>query len=340
MSATYNPGSREAAERLIVDGMYDVAVIFPADFSKHALAAATNPRAEPPVVTFVADPALSPQVLGPLQGGVRGGIGRTVASAQAPRQVGAAVEELAGQAPPDQAPVVRQVGAALADRLGSGGAAGGGGVRFEQVAPRDFVLAELPRPVEQNVPGYALFGVFFIMQILATSLLGEKRDGTFRRLLAAPLPRAALLLGKLLPYYLVNLVQVALMFAIGALVFGLRLGHAPLALAAMTLVAAAAATSLGLLLAAVSRTVEQAGGLAALLSIVLAALGGSLFPTAFMPPVMRALSRATPHAWALAGYQDVIVRGLGLGAVLPELGVLLGFAAVFFVGALWRFRFE
>jgi linearmycin/streptolysin S transport system permease protein len=59
-----------------------------------------------------------------------------------------------------------------------------------------------------------------------------------------------------------------------------------------------------------------------------------------MPPVMRALAQATPHAWALAGYQDVLVRGLGLGAVLPELGVLLGFAAVFFAAALLRFRFE
>ncbi len=127
---------------------------------------------------------------------------------------------------------------------------------------------------------------------------------------------------------------------IGVLVFGLRLGNAPLALAAVTLATAAAATALGLLLASVSTTVEQASGLATLLAIVLAALGGSMFPTTFMPPVMQALSRATPHAWALSGYQDVIVRGLGLQAVLPAAGMLLGFATLFFGFALWCFRFE
>ena len=337
------PLTRDAAERLIVDGQYDLAVVFPADFSARVLAAATDANAQPAVVTFVADPALGPQVLGPFAGAVQGAIGSTAARAQVPRQLGAAFEDLASQAPAEQAPLINQVGTALVARLDSGSgpsSAGGSGVRFEQAAPRGFVLTQLPRPVEQNVPGYALFGVFFIMQILATSLLGEKRDGTFRRLLAAPLSRAALLLGKLLPYYLVNLVQVALMFAIGVLVFDLRLGREPLALVVLTLAAGAAATGLGLLLAALGKTTEQVSGLAALLSIVLAALGGALFPVTFMPPLMRALSQVTPHAWALAGYQDVIVRGLGLGAILTELGALLGFAALFFAGALWRFRFE
>lgn len=50
---------------------------------------------------------------------------------------------------------------------------------------------------------------------LATSFLQEKKDGTFQRILAAPLSKTALLIGKLLPYYLVNLIQVALMFCVG-----------------------------------------------------------------------------------------------------------------------------
>ena len=72
----------------------------------------------------------------------------------------------------------------------------------------------------------------------------------------------------------------------------------------------------------------------------LAAVGGMMVPTFVMPEFMQTLSKVSPHNWALAGYQDVIVRGLGMNAVMIEVGVLMAFAAVFFVFALWRFRFE
>ncbi|MDQ7029670.1 MAG: ABC transporter permease [Ardenticatenia bacterium] len=144
--------------------------------------------------------------------------------------------------------------------------------------------------------------------------------------------------GKLLPYYLVNLGQVALMFAIGRLVFGMSLGRAPLALVLVTLATAAAATGLGLLVAALGKTRQQITGIATLLVLVLAALGGTMVPVFVMPAFMQALARLSPHYWALQGYQDIIVRGLGVAAVLPEVGVLLGFALAFYTVALIRFR--
>jgi ABC-2 type transport system permease protein len=336
------PLTREQAEQLIVDGMYRVALVFPVDFSERILAAAADSQAQEATMLFVADPAASTQFLGPIQGTVQGFIERRAALAQAPRRLSAAFEGLAAAAPPQQALLVRQVGQAFVSDLEASDALeeGSAGVRFEQVAPADYVVEELPDSAQQNVPGYTIFGVFFIVQVLATSFLREKQEGTFRRLLAAPMSRAALLIGKLLPYYLVNLIQVALMFAVGALVFGMSLGHDPLALVVMTLATAAAATGLGLLVASGGQTPDQIGGLATLLALTLAALGGMMVPTFVMPAFMQTLSRLTPHAWALAGFQDVIVRGLGLGAVLSEAGALLGFAALFFGFALWRFRFE
>lgn len=64
-----------------------------------------------------------------------------------------------------------------------------------------------------------------------------------------------------------------------------------------------------------------------------------MVPTFVMPNWMKTLSFFTPHAWALVGYHDVIIRGLGVNDILPEVFVLLGFAFFFFVIALWRFRF-
>jgi ABC-2 type transport system permease protein len=103
---------------------------------------------------------------------------------------------------------------------------------------------------------------------------------------------------------------------------------------------AAAANGLGLLVAALGKTEAQVNGLSVLLAITLSALGGMMVPTFIMPGLMKSLSLFTPHAWALAGYHDIIVRGLSVKQILPEVGVLLGFASLFFTIALWRFRFD
>lgn len=204
---------------------------------------------------------------------------------------------------------------------------------------RDGNFVNPPTASEQNVPGYTIFGVFFIVLTLASSFIQEKNDGTFQRILTAPLSKTALLMGKLLPYYVVNLIQIALMFTIGVLFFSLDLGNIP-ALLLVSLALAAAANGLGLLVAAIGKTEAQINGLAVLLAIILSALGGMMVPTFVMPAFMQTLAQFTPHAWALAGYHDVIIRGLGIREVLGEVGVLLGFAALFFLVALWRFRFD
>jgi ABC-2 type transport system permease protein len=151
--------------------------------------------------------------------------------------------------------------------------------------------------------------------------------------------KPALLIGKLLPYYLVNLIQIGLMFGISVVVFGIRLGHLP-ALVMVSLALAAAANGLGLLVAALGKTEPQVNSLSVLLAVTLSALGGMMVPTFIMPDLMKTLSLFTPHAWALAGYHDVIIRGLGVREVLTETAVLLGFASFLFVIALWRFRFD
>ncbi len=337
------PLTFEMADNLIADGDYNIAIIFPADFSDRVLEAAVVDGAEGAVVTFITDPATGEQFLAPIRGAVVGFIQQSAAYAQMPLQLEAGFEQLAEAMPADQAPFVTQIGEAFLNQMkieSGSDTESGFGIKFEQVAPSDYEVTEFPTSVEQNVPGYTIFGVFFIVQVLAGSILQEKEEGTFRRLLVAPLPRAALLIGKLLPYYIVNLIQVTSMFAIGVFIFDMNLGHEPLALILVTLATAAAATGLGLLVAAVGKTREQIGGISTLLVLTLAAIGGMMFPTFAMPEFMQSLSKISPHSWALAGYQDVIVRGLGLSAVLNEVGVLMIFSSVFFLFALWRFRFQ
>jgi ABC-2 type transport system permease protein len=108
----------------------------------------------------------------------------------------------------------------------------------------------------------------------------------------------------------------------------------------VSLATSAAATGLGLLVATLGKTPEQVGGLSTMLALTLAAVGGMMVPSFAMPEFMQTLGKLSPHYWALSGYQDVLVRGLGVADVLNEAVVLCGFALVFFIFALWRFRFQ
>ena len=333
----------DSADQLIANGEYQIALVFPTEFSKSVLDAATDQNAPLAIVTFIVDPAAGEQLLSPVRATVQGYVQKLSAYAQVPLQMEAGFEELAAGVPAEQAPLVTMIGKEFIDGIESSSEVGGEtnfGVAFEQTVPKDYSVEEFPSPIEQNVPGYTIFGVFFIVQVLAGSILQEKEEGTFRRLMVAPLPRAALLLGKLLPYYLVNLIQVASMFAIGVFMFEMGLGVHPLGLIVVTLATAAAATGLEMLIAALGRTREQIGGISTLLVLTLAAVGGMMIPTFVMPEFMQQLAKISPHYWALSGYQDIIVRGLEVTAVFNEVGILLGFAAAFFTIALLRFRFE
>ncbi len=207
---------------------------------------------------------------------------------------------------------------------------------LQKVFPASYQFFNTPDTYQQTVPGYTVMYVFFIITTLAGSIRAEKLNGTFRRLLSAPVSRSELVAGKLMATMLVGFVQVIFLFLVGAVVFRLGLGRDPLAFLALTGALVAAAATLGM---AVSTTSLKGAGLAAPL-IIAALLGGCMFPTDLMPPFLRSLSYAMPHSWALNGYLSLMVRGQGLQEILPQIGVLLGFALVFFLIAVWRFRFD
>ena len=316
------------AEAQVARGAYPVAVVFPEDFSQKALEALTRPDVRPEV-RFIVDPGTPFSVVAAVRTAVMAVANRTVAYAQAPYRVQEALGRAAASLPEAQREALaRGLTQTLTEMYALTQVGGASEVQERTVVPTGFHREDLPSAAEQNVPGYTVFGMFFIMGVLASSIWKEKALGTSLRLQAAPLSRRVLLLGKLLPYYLVNLIQVALMFAVGRLVFGLSLATA------------AAATGLGLTVAAWARTENQITGLSTLLALVLAAVGGMMVPVFVMPVWMQRLARLTPHFWALQGYQDILVRGLGVREVLPEVGILLGFAGAFYTLALLRFRWE
>jgi ABC-2 type transport system permease protein len=83
---------------------------------------------------------------------------------------------------------------------------------------------------------------------------------------------------------------------------------------------------------------EQAGSVALLLGLGLAALGGSMAPLEIFPKTARLIAHITPHAWANEAFSKLLKHGAGFVSVLPQVGVLLGFALVAIVASVWQLR--
>lgn len=332
------PLTRGMAEKLIVEGKRNLALVFPPDFSEVLEQDPAAAQRRTTRILVIVDPATSSQFVEPILGTLQGLIERRTYTAMIPKGLDLLFERLAPQTPVEQ----RETFKAQAQEAMSGGLLGGREpvVTVERTTPAGMQVEKYPDTFQQNVPGYTIYGIFWIVSLLAGSVLEEKREGTFRRLLVAPMNRAVMLAGKLAPYYIINLIQLAIMLGASSLLFRMSLGHSPGGLVAVSLAAAATATGLGVLVSALARTEAQVGGLTVLLLLTMSALGGCFVPRFIMPGWLKTMGLITPHAWALDAYQDLLVRGYGLVEVLPKVAALAAFAAAFFGIGVWRFRFE
>jgi ABC-2 type transport system permease protein len=200
-------------------------------------------------------------------------------------------------------------------------------------------------PLSVNVPGFAVLFVFLTAQTTAQSIYEEKKVGSFRRLLAAPIGRTTILVGKMAPNLITGFVQIVVLFGTGALLSPalglgrLTLGNDPLALVLVCLVVLLCSTSLGVLIAAVARTEGQISGLSAvaLWALGFAGIWLGQIPLAFP---FDTISQLIPHYWANTAFQDLFIRGQGLADITSSLLALSGFTAAFLAIGLWRFRFR
>jgi ABC-2 type transport system permease protein len=204
-----------------------------------------------------------------------------------------------------------------------------------------------PRPtaVQQNVPAWLVFGMFFVIASLASLLVQERSSGTLARLHSLGVPRPVMLAAKALPYLGVNAVQAVLMLAVGVWLMpliggdalslgGIHWGALVLALGAVSV----AAVSLSLAVACAVKSHAQASAIGPILNVLMAAVGGIMVPKFVMPAFMQRLAEWSPMNWGLEALLTVLLRGGGLAETLPHALRLLAFAAVMIGLALLLFR--
>jgi ABC-2 type transport system permease protein len=192
----------------------------------------------------------------------------------------------------------------------------------------------------QSSPGVIVIFALLFAVSGTNVLIWERQAGTLRRLVVTPAGKAKILSGKLLGIYFIGLVQISLLILAGAFLFKVAWGNSPLALVLLVLGFTLVATSMGILLATLVKTVAQADALASMVVMSISALGGAWWPLSATPVWMRFVGHLFPTAWAMDGFQAIIVGGQSVAGVLPEIGMLFGFAALFLTVSVLRFRYQ
>ena len=195
-----------------------------------------------------------------------------------------------------------------------------------------------------SVPAWLIFGMFFVALPMAGGFQREQQSGALLRFRALDLSLATLALSKLLPYFAINLVQFALLLAIGVHglpllgLQGLSLPGSPAAYALLAISLSLATCGLGLLLAALARSAEQALLLGGGINIILAALGDIMVPKSVMPAAMGQLAEVSPMSWALDAFLTLLVGQGSLADIAPYCFRLLLMAALLGGGGWLLFR--
>jgi len=208
-------------------------------------------------------------------------------------------------------------------------------IQFETVKVGE---VEAEQPSNFIIPGYLVMFVFFAAAMSAEMIVRERQNHTLERLLSSSVRREAVLGGIFAGTAAKGLIQIAIFWTVGILVFNVDLGLSPVAVIILSILMVIMSSAFGIMLATLVKTQRSAGSIATLAALVMAPLGGCWWPLFILPQWMQSLAKITPHGWANTGFNKLMLFGADFGAVVPEMLALIGFAVVFGIIAVYRFR--
>lgn len=325
--------SQAEADRRVGQGERMAAVVVPADFSETAKTEAGG------TIWLIIDPARQNNA-GLVSGLVKAALSKMLVDASIEREMSKMISDIQ----------IGDLGGTSSFDFDTFIRAGMKGVVAKQVNEAiDHPLIDLEKqpvsesanPIEATrlgalVPGYTLLFLFLLLSHIATAVVDERSQGSLRRLLVTPASKGVILAGKMLPFFLIAIGQMLFVLLVSSWVFKMSLGNSLLALAVIILATALSVATLGILVAALVKDENQAGGLTILVVLALAVISGCISDSI----QIMGLNLVTPHYWARQGMLNVLQRGLGLEGVWLPAAILLGMSAVFFVVGARRFKFE
>ena len=187
----------------------------------------------------------------------------------------------------------------------------------------------------------ALVGTILTMtMVIFTSgaIVRERERGNLELLITTPVTRGQLLIGKLLPYVAIGLIQTTLILVVGGALFGVPMVGSLLDLYLGALVFIAAALALGLFISTIAQTQFQAFQMAFVTMLPSILLSGFMFPFEGMPEFAQVIAQVLPLTHFNEIIRGVVLRGATLGDMRIPLLKLVLFLVVMFALALARFR--
>jgi len=194
--------------------------------------------------------------------------------------------------------------------------------------------SEIPTATQQNVPAWIVFSMFFVIIPIATLLITEREDGTLDRLRAMNSSKFILFTSKIIPYMVINQLQLYSMILVGVYIVPLFGGDKLdvdinfFALFIISIAISFGAVGFAIFLSTLMKSIEQASIVGALSGVIMGAVGGVMIPKLVMPPLMQSMTVLSPMSWGLEGMLDVFVRDLGVTSVLYESSVLVLFGII------------
>ncbi len=202
-----------------------------------------------------------------------------------------------------------------------------------------------PTLIQNNVPAFSLFAMFFIVIPLAGSIITERNDGAYNRIRTLPVSYLSLLTGKVIVYSMVCFMQFVLMLITGLYILPVLFEMTPLdmgtnypAIVIAALASSLAAIGFGLLIGTFANTHGQAAMFGSVMVVILGILGGIFVPVRLMPAVLQNVSIISPIRWGIDCFLDIFVREGNILTVLPDIIKMVLFFLVAQIIAIFRYE--
>jgi ABC-2 type transport system permease protein len=325
----------QSAEAGVKAGDFSAVVIIPKGFGEHPIAFGPHTSEQPKIQILhdSSDPIAAQVVSGMLQKTVMTSMGDLMAG-----QGMQYFESAAGGLTPEQRKNVeadlRQYREYQNAQNGSAPRAGNSDQTLVAMQLRDVVGENKKSPmISFYAAGIGVMFLLFTASAAGGSLLDESDSGALDRVLSSHVSMGTLLAGKMTYCTLLAFLQLCVMFLWGWAVFHLDLWTHLLGFLVMGLSTAFAVANFGMILASVSKTRAQQGGISTLLILSMSAIGGSMFPRFLMPPAMQKAGLFTINGWAIDGFTKVFWYDEPVTHLWQQVSVLLSVGAVLFVVA-------
>ncbi|MEH7246202.1 ABC transporter permease [Neobacillus niacini] len=177
--------------------------------------------------------------------------------------------------------------------------------------------------------GFTMMFMMFGLSGAASTILDERRGGTWERLMITPASRSQIVAGYTLSYFLMGWIQLLTLMTAMNLLFDTSWGKISYIIPFASLVILCV-VGFGLMIAGIVKTKQQATAISAVLIVSTCMLGGVYWPIEVVPEFMQKIALAVPQSWAMSGFKEIISGSLHFATLLKDSAMLLGFSMFFF----------